>query len=95
MGNNIYLKKKCVLKPICALDKQYARSAMNYVLLMFYRLWHNNIDRRRYVHFPIGIMGYPSRNPLKTFVKKRFAWLGEVLTVAQLIDDDGMSGAMR
>eukprot|EP00981_Chlorochromonas_danica_P001906 scaffold398_cov177-Ochromonas_danica.AAC.5 len=44
----IHKWENCVLKPICSMHDM---------------LWHNNIDARRYVHFPIGILGYPNLNP--------------------------------
>lgn len=72
---NIYLKEKCVLKPACSTDEKCARSTMNYLLMVFYRLW-NTVEARRYVHFPAGIMGYPSRGVLRDFISERLAWLG-------------------
>lgn len=80
---DIILMEDCVIKPVQVrtscdigsdIEPQYfAISKARYIMYLFYRLWQTE-EAREFVHFPAGIMGYPT-NHLEAFCKGKMQWL--------------------
>ena len=66
-----------LLKPIVALQAKYATSLSNYLLHLYYKLWHSSAQQ--YVQFPVGVMAYPHSREvgLANYIKSKFRIIAE------------------